>query len=556
MIAPDYLLFSNYDLTRRIFYHLSSKDLNNCALVNKTLHASVQDARENRNLRISADVVRQIYSNKGSNLDTYLGENYTFAPNVIVHGWAPKDRVTEKTYDSLFKARLKARNLTLKGRGSWLSCKCPRKGSFFGEQIDSIDEDDITKLESITVTPTFRISACALLDLVSRSPKLKILRFFGLLEKCDHTELFSLKRFLCDLERLDWPMVIKSHVPTVTTLVKRNENITFFYSCGELTCDLLATDCLSNLRYLSLILNEKWVDVPAEDGSIKKYTKRAQRYTTKIKYIGMGKKIEGLEVRTFDIPFDDEPDNPSDLRLKIEPLHEQYKLIFWEQVAKLPCLKYLSVNGAWELNEVCRELAKHDSKIEFLKIALLPASLQAAVSNQEDSPTLSMVDEARNLRKLPKLRSLWFSCYEKLGSIDEKTAHVLRDLMDLIWTMDIKVMFTEEVESLLNIIMRRGNQLGKTYKVVLHVQPREEKLTNILTEHNLKFQLGTELKQKLSQIAENELSERHGTVEGFQIWGLQQIDNSRDKLTFEQFKNIWSNYDSMFNLTSPWRKLT
>lgn len=556
MIAPDYSVITNLDITKRIFYHLSSYDLNNCALVNKAWHAAVRDAREHRTIHITTDVLKQINSSK-SNLENYLKENYTYAPDVIVRGWLPpKQFVTEKTYDGLLKASLKARNLILRGRGSWLSCKCPVEGSSCGEQIDSIDKEDITNLETITVKPTFKISACALLDLVSRSPKLKILRFFGNLEKCDHTELFNLKRFLSDLDCLMWPVLQKSHVPTVATLVKRNENITTFYSTGELTCDLLAADALNNLKYLSLILNERWIDDNATDSDIKRFNKRAQRFINKVKCLGLGKNIQGLEVRTFNIPFNDPDDEPSNLKLKLDPLHEQYKLMFWEQVAKLPKLKYLSVHGAWELNEVCRELAKHDCKVEFLKIGLLPSSIQAAVDCQEDSPTLSMVDEARNLKKLPKLRSLWFTCVEKLGSIDEKTSLVLKDLMDLIWTIDIKVMFTEEVESLLNVIMRRGNQLGKTYKLLLHIQCKELDKANLLTGHILKFQLGADLKQKLSQIAESELSERNCSLEGFQIWGLQQIDNNRDKTSFELIKNGWLHYDGKFNLTSPWQNST
>lgn len=533
-------LFLNQDLSRRILSDLCGSDLKNCALVNKIWYLAVRDSKSVRTLEITVERLKQLAS-KNQKLEDYLRQDRNFVHDIVVYGWSKGISIPNSVYDKLFSAELKAKRLVLRGRGRWDACHCPKKKSSCGEQFDTIEKQDLTNLEFIQINSTFHISACALLDLVSRSPKLKTLEFYGLISLPDHDTLFNFKRFYSDLVKIVWLWPLREHRPTLSTLVKRNENISTFMSNAATTCDLLASELLPNLKYLSLNLNEDW---RCEAGNLKK----AFRYLERIKYLSAAKNVEALEVRTFDIS---EKSEDSDTCIKVDRLYENYRLRFWQEVAKLAHLKYLAVYGAWEFEIVCREMAKHGLQVEYLKINLMPSSVIAAVEAQDDLPVLSMADGARSLRKLSQLRSLHFICYEKLGSIDTKTTAALKELMDLFWIIDIKTGFTEDVEELLNSMMRRGNQLGKTYKVHLHIQSKPDEYANLLVDQTLKFPTGVNLRAKLESLAEAEAAERYGkpAFENIQIWGLEQIGYSRDESMFERIRKFWQFYDEKFGTT-------
>lgn len=538
-ITLDYIV-SNHCLAERIFFHLGNKDLRQCSGLNRTWNAAVKQVQPYRTLFINRKLLSETCKGDVTKLLKHVERNYKFAVEINIHGWSKEEIIPNKVYDQLINSKLNAKNLVLKGRGAWDNCHCPNKESKFGEQVDSILTRDITNLESIYVTSTFRMSSCALLDLISRSPKLKLLKYNGYLVLCDHCEPFLSKRFLSNLESLHWPWASNNDKETISTIVKRNENITTVHSNSTTVCDLLATETLTNLRFLSLNLNDRWFSRPES-------LKRGYRALEAIKYLSSAKNVEALEIRSFSVA---EVSETSKKKLEIERLYDSYVITFWEQVSKLPKLNYLAVYGSWELERICREMAKHSLKVEFLKMNLMPISVIQAIDNQDDIPNFSMVDGIRNIRKLPRLKSLYLTCYEKLGTIDERTVKSMKEMVDLFWNIEIKVNFTEEVEDFMNHLMRRANQLGKNYMVNLHIQLKQTEYANILIEKPLRFPMGTDLREKLGSIAENETKNRFGkpVVENFQIWGLELTGNYRDNQKYEELAKYWRLYSKKFDL--------
>lgn len=534
---------SKRDIAKRKSSHLSSDDPNKASCVSKTWQKTIQESDACDKITLTLELMKDV---KTKRLKNYIEENHKNTSDVEVLGWSKGKLLPGDVYDNLFRSSLResAKRLSLKGRGIWDSCYCPEEGSKCGEQYDTIENVDITNLEYIYVGTTFTISSCALLDLISRSPKLKILRFYGIICNHNHYEIFKSKRFLSDLEQVYWPFPKKKkQVPTLSTIIKRNENVLTLYSNADATCDLLSADALRNLRYLSINLNENWMCKP-------KIPKRAREHLEKIKYLSLAKNVEALEVRTFqDHEYFSEC---SDTNLTVSHLYENYKLTFWTQVAKLQKLKYLGVYGAWELEETCREMVKHGLQVEYLKINLIPNAIIASIDKGDDNPILAMPDGARDLRKLPRLRSLHFICYEKLASIDARTTTALKELMDLFWIVDIKSGFTDEVEDLLCSIMKRGNQLGKMFKVQLLIQPKDEELASILVKTTLRFPTGTPLQTRLLAIADSELSKRQikGSCEKLFIWGIEQVDSCREKEKYRRLSESWQLYEDKFRLSS------
>lgn len=534
-------IISDTKVSRRIFYHLNFGELDQCATVCKLWYQAVQDARSHAVLNINVDLIKKLAA-ENKKLEQYIEEENKFATKVDITGWSRGIKLPPTLYDKLFTSNLNAKRLVLRGRGVWDTCRCPIEGSNCANvQIDTVKSQDLTKLESIHIATTFYISSCALLDLVSRSPNLKEIKLYGCILNPNHNEKFNRKRFYCDLERVYWPWSTRKNRPTLLTLVKRNENITTFFSTAESTCDLLSSDALNNLKYLSLNLNENWNCKPGNH-------KKVYKYQQKIKYLSQAKNLEALEIRTFDLNSDS---TCEETNRQVEMIYDTYKLAFWEEVAKLKNLKYLAIYGAWELENVCREISKHGLQVEYLKMNLLPRTVITALENEDDNPVLSMVDGIKYIRKLTKLRSLHYICCEKLGSIDHKTTNALKEVQDILWNFDIKTCFTEQIEDLLNNLMRRGNQLGKTYNFYLHIQSKATEYADILTKRNLKFPLNTDLKAKLGSISESETAKRYGKpiYDSFHIWGIQQTDNTRDRQMYERISSSWRFYNDKFHLS-------
>lgn len=454
-------LLKEPQIAARIFANLSQADLLNCLLVNKAWNALTRDAQSRRTLTVNMELLRNLNKSPPQHSLNFhqLVSNSPFkwAPIYEIYGWTKDEFLPNSIYDDLFTNANNARILYFKGRGRWDSCRCPKKASTKGEQFDTIRGEDITNLEYIHVSSkTFTISACALLDLVSRSPKLKNIFFMGTLTNTDHTDAFASKRFITDLTRLSWPWPTKRDAPTISILLKRNENLTTFYSTFQTTSQMLASELLPSLRFLSLNLSESWACKPGR-------TKKVFNHLTNIKYLALAKTVEALEVRTFDNSNDCEDEQTRD---QVERVYEDYQLTFWEYIGKLPNLRYLAIYGSWELERSCREMAKHGLQIEFLKMNLMPSSVIAAIEEQDDNPIFSMVNGAKDLRKLSKLRSIHYMCFEKLKSIDARSVPALKEIVNLFWKCEMKMNFTDEVEDLLQHLVKRGHQLGKAYSTL------------------------------------------------------------------------------------------
>lgn len=558
---------SDTDIAKCISTQLTSEDPKKTASGYKSWRKAINDVENDNRLALTIKYLTDILKDNATKykidkasvtadlsgqiqrkiLKNHIRQNHEQTTDVNINGWARDVSLPDEIYDLLFNTPLKksAKYLTLRGRGTWSTCYCPEEGSKFGEQVDTINEDDITNLEYIYVGPTFTISSCALLDLISKSPKLKILRFYGMICNHNHHEIFKSKRFLSDLDQVFWPFPKKKkQVPTLSIIVKRNENLTTLYTSSEVICDLLAAEALNNLRYLSMNLNENWT---CDAGNVKK----ARGHLERLQYLSLAKNIEALEIRTF---MDNEHFSEcSETNLKAEHLYENYKLSFWTQVARWQKLRYLGVYGAWQLEDTCREMVKHGLQVEYLKISLMPSTIMASVDAGDDNPILAMEAAARNLRKLSRLRSLYFVCFEKLASIDRETSGALKELIDLFWVVDIKTGLTDEVEDLLSSVAKRANQSGKMFKIKLYIQPQDEKSAGILATTTLRFPIGTiSIRDRLMSLAEDELTKRQikGSCKTPFVWGLEQIEGGRDKESYGYLSRHWQSYQDKFALSS------
>jgi len=462
--------------------------------------------------------------------------------NLEVYGFSRGKYIPSSFYDDLLASDLKLKQLTFRGRGLWNTCRCPSLEDTSGDElVDFLNPEQMTSIERLYIMRPFQIRACTFLDLIARSPNLKEVRFYGILIDDEHHKPFDSVRFTCSIERLYWPWCNrKRNLPTLKTLVRRMDSITTFYSNGDSTCDLLGADLLPNLKYLSLILNESWV---CKDEKMK----RPNRYLKKIAYLSLAKKLEALEIRTFRLDIE-EYEYDEELDSAVRRIYENYQLTFWENIAKLPNLRYLAIYGAWELDTVARELARHGLQIEYLRTNLVPSSMIPAIDAGEDLLVLSMCDSIKELRKLTKLRSLHFACHENLANIDSKTVSALKELADLIWVFDLRIAFSPEVEDLITNIMRRGNQQGKVYKIKLHIESTRDDHANTYIETIAKFSSVQAVKDHLLSIVGQEARSKFGRMsyKTFHLWGIEQIA-SRDRSSFDKLNETWGQYNQIFN---------
>lgn len=526
----------NEEIAERIFAHLSSSDLKECALVNKGWNYSVWKYRPKRNLRIRMDLLIRL-KNEGKSIQDYIKKNHYYAHQIIIHGWSRDlGYVPSDIYDTLFNSTLFARKLILKGRGCWDTCRCPNASG--SKLIDGVKDIDKTNFKQIVVGETFTISSCAILDLISRSPSLEKLRFHGLITKHDHNQVFNNKVFHCNLERVYWPFPTKNQQPSIVTLAKRNDEITTFHSSIETVCDLIAAEQLLKLRCLSMNLNYDW-------SNRKGNHKKLYKYLEKTKYIPLCKNLEALELRTFDIDEIIDED--------VARIYESYRVTLWEQISKLPQLKYLAVYGAWELEKVCSELAKYGLQIELFKTNLTPRSVIEGLERQDDELVLSISGAIKDIRRLASLRSISYSCADKLANISTKTMIVLKEqLLDVLWVLDIKVKFTNEVEEFIASVNRRGNQIGRQFELELLVSPNKPEYSDMIIRQNLRVPLNQDVKTFLSSAAERAVKDRHGQgkFNFFQLWGIKLIGSIRDKDSYEKLRSAWYRYEKCFDMSA------
>lgn len=546
---PLIQILSRPNLVGKIFSHLNTSDFQECYVVNKTWEAALKRFRETCYMRFKPEDYEE---NKTFHdlLDDLPYYKALGLHKLTIEGWSREDNsVPSVFYDTLFKKKITLRKLIFRGRGTWDTCRCPKTNGTKtnGTLIDDVSEDEKTNLEVLIISESFAISSCALLDLISRSPKLKVLGFFGRMRKHDHVRAFSCKLIHSNLEQIYWPFPDKKQSLALNFIVKRNDKLTTIHSSMETVCDLLSGDLLPRLKYLSLNLNESWKCSKGD-------TKKAHVHLERIKFLALAKSVEALEVRTFGL--DEVCDDPEDKETQsnVERIYENYKLSFWEQISKLTKLKYLAVYGAWELEGICCSLAKHCPGIEYFKTNCSPVAVIEALDNEDDCPILTMTDAIKNIRRLTSLRSIHFQCADKLANIENKTIAVLKELIDIIWIFDIKTRYSLEVEEFLNSLIKRGIQSGKQYNVDLHVQPKIENYAEILLDKPLKVIQNGSIKTYLISQAENAIKERFGPLKiglaSIDIWGLRLADMPRDRPTYEQNKKAWRFYEDLFHALS------
>lgn len=559
-----------------------SQETSNLVNTNANMYGSIDGETT---LRITIEKLAQL-KRDGVDPKLYIANNLDGPDGYLeLVGWSKGKHIPNTLYDSLVGTDLKIRRLALRGRGIWSTCYCPKERSKFGEQIDP-SKENTTHLENLYIFRTFSISPCSLLNLIARSPKLKELRFYGDLEKvdCDHLSVFEAVRFLSNLERLYWPLCNKRyHLPTLRLIVSRCDQIATFYCNAERTCDFIGAEKLPNLRYLSLNLNEDWNyrlpddatfnsishndTLSAEEKELKLTKKREKKCRKlmkslpnrieKLAYLTQLDKVEALELRTYEITFQDDEDDAAKNEQIID-YYETYQLKFWESVAKMRGLKYLAVYGAWELDKVARELAKHGLQIEYFRTSLMPQSLMQGIKDSSDeslpvdpdddrrSLKLNLIDVTRHLVKLAKLKSLNFSCFEFLADFHQETKVALKDVSDLIWRIDCRVPMTYIVEEVLNQILRRGNQSGRSYLIKLIIEPDDASKARFYMESIQKFSTMSSIKDRLHLLASNECKQRYGRAyKAMSLWGIEQAEG-RDKGPFEQLKAAWDCYEEQF----------
>lgn len=512
----------------------------------ESLHKKIQllDTIDHEDAAVLSKELYDTLTRDKSNIKDYLNESVEKQNSSLeIYGWSRGKYIPNSFFDDLFEPNLNAKQVSLRGRGMWSTCCCPSKTDIERGQIDVAIPERQTNIERLYIMRPFRLRPCTLLDLIARSPKLKILRFYGVLdygENEDHHSSFNTVRFLSSLERIYWPWCNrKKNLPVLKVIVKFNPTINALYSNGDTTCELLCSDLLPNLKHLSLILNEKW-------SCIDNNMRRQNRFLRKIPYLSAATNLESLEIRTFRLDLD-EYEEDEEIGDQIRRLHENYQLLFWENVAKLRNLVYLAIYGAWELDGVARELARHGLQIEYLKFNLVPSSMIPAIDAGEDLLYLSMCDSIKELRKLTKLRSISMACHENLANIDDRTVMAFKEISDLIWVFDLRIAFSNEVEELISNILRRGNQQGKLFNVKVHVEAPKADYANIYFETLLKFVSSQSVKQQVTSIIDQEARDKFGrsSYKTFHLWGIEQAGH-RDQDSYEKLKDRWSYYADIY----------
>lgn len=454
---------------------------------------------------------------------------------LVIDGWSRSSSLPSKFYDDFFSSDIPVKRLILRGRGVWTSCRCAKNGHKNGKT-----NTNLSKLTYIHVTNTFRISACILLDLIAHSPNLKTLSFHGVLETPEHSAEYVEKHFRSDLTTVIWPWPLKEHFATIKTIVKRNENITTMHSDMMTICKLLSFDILVKLRYMSVYMREDW--------GLEK-TDKLSKYAKYLKYLGIAENIVGLEIRALNFNEPDEEQRSKQNAPSPWEIYRSYRLKFWDEVAKWNKLKYLAIFGGWEFEEVCRDIANRGLPIQYLKINLMPKSL-VQQRGQDDAPILSCVEGFKNLRKLSTLKSLEYICPEMLGTIDGPTVASMKDLIDIIWALRVQTKLDGDVFNLVSSILKRANQQGKMFKLLLNITPREQ------PHHQFLFDTGairynSDFQSTINSKVERELVKRKhkkSSLDAIYVWSVLQIDNSRDKSAFRSVEGDWTFYGSHFEV--------
>lgn len=532
---------ANPTIALNIFTYLSSNDIKQCSLVCLSWYWAVRRNADRLCIKVTPDFQYVIKSVDKLSFVDYVRTDYKYANEIHV---IDRDFIRQELYGEIIAARLpRVRKLTLEGRGCWLSCRCQdnqRENSIVLYDPNKIG-NDLTQLTHLRIGEKFTISACALLDLISRSPKLRTVHFKGAITNSDHAQSFSTRMFYSNIEKLFWPIPKKKHIFAILMIARRNENITTVCLSLSVASQLLSADVLPRVKYLSLYLLEDW---KCKKGEHQKF----HRFIDNAKYISSARDVEALEIRTFDLPSREELDDPT----ASSRFFENFKIEVWKNVAQLQKLNYLAVYGGWEMEKVCQQLAKNTLQIQYFKANLTPISVIEALDAGDDQPVLAMHEGLKNLKSLTRLRAMDFDCSDKLGNIDIKTIQAIsQDLAEQTWAFNIKVNYTDEVEQFLTNILKRGSQSARSYVMDLHITPKDTTLCDLIVPLVLRNYANRGLKSIIQSTAEKAIAERGSKgYSHIALYGIRQVSNWKDEKSYQQIRDSWAFYNSELNPTN------
>lgn len=527
----------NDDLAARIFDNLSIQEVRQLAGVNKLWRLRTNDALANRQFDLNLNLIKKLRASNRSPLE-YIKKNHKYLTDLkLSTSDDSADKIPNDFYDNLIISDLRARRLIISGSGQWSTCKCPTGQSKCGELCDPVKPSEMTNLEYIHIKSPFKIGSCTLLDLVSRSPRLKTLIFCGLILISKHSDEFSYKFFHCDLEKVYWPNPTKKQRPALKMLVKRNENIETLHVPFHELRDLLSSESVPNLKYLSLVMREDWISWNA--------VPQVKSYSKVVPYLTLAKKLVGLEVIT-EAYLHELAELDPDLREKFDDNYLEYKVQFWKQVSELPDLKYLCIRGKWDTETICQELAKNSMQVEYLRLFICPRK----------GHLLTMSEGVKALAKLAKLKYVQLESDGRFDKVDKKTIQAFKDIVDKIWNINLNCVYADEIDQLYSYLLRRGRQLGNKYKLLMTLRHKNPKYSLFFHQSRLdKIKPGQSLGHCIIVPAELMIGNRV-KQNSCHYWGLEICSNIMDKQRFTQAQETFNLFNELFGPTQRISSIT
>lgn len=534
-VSPIDQCLQDPKLLLKIFIFLEQKKLSECALTCKIWLLAVREIRKRGHLVINPSLIKRLEeSNKDTktnptNIDEYIKKYFDQCSSILVRGYV---KISSRCFDNFFDVQDTLKKLVIRGPGAWTVCRCPSGLS---------SEDDYAQptsnLKELQIGTTFKISACALLSLISKCPKLKKLVIYGIIVNEEHLSNFDDVRFETNLANIHWPYFSKAPSKVLKCIIERSNKIDTLFAPETLTLTMLQDKKLQNLVSLALNLSDKWslIDIGSN------FNKKKQ-----IAYLVEAKRLEYLELRSH-IFYDNPEDN--DISDKVKNSVEQYQVAIWAFVSELESLKAMTIFGDWPLCSICRELAKRAFEIDYLRINLQPQNLRESLIEADEPIIYNAPDAIMALKKLPKLKYFMLSCSEKLENIDSTTASYLRDLINSLYILDMKVNVSAEVFTILTLLHRRSKQTGKLFRMrfSINFHPMSE-YSNLIMEVNLDFPTNGDVGEHIRQLARDEVLSRTSEKDyvSLSLWHLKLISIRDNKEEFENLEAEWNHFFGTF----------
>lgn len=563
--ATDKVPQLNDECLRAIFSYLDREDLLNCSLVSKSWLHLVREIVAFGHIQIDYKLTKRLingestkkkskqkevngdHSKSSSNpkdLLSLIRKYYHHASSVTVDYGV---KVPPKYFNATFFLRTTLKHLTICGSIKWIDCRC---GSVI-KNYPNINSDELhgslEKLETIIVSSTTHMSACCLLDIMCRAPKLKTIKFHGHLALPDHYSSFMDRSFPGNLKTFQWPWVKPEHCSTIELIIEKNLDLENVDSTSAIVCSMLSQRRLLGMKRLIIRLAEIW-----------RVSEMNNIHIRNIKYLDLAKKLISLEIRSYDFQEPDLVEATTQDRERVSLEKESYMSTFWETVEKIPTIKALTVYGCWDFDRSCREVSKHAKNVEYLKINLLPENFKEDNddkdnANNNNNRVLNIEDGLLSLNRLPNLKSLHVICAEKLGDINSMSCTALTKLADKLWILDVKVSLTDNVRELIFNIQRRGNPLNRTYNLVFNVLPKASNYCEIVVDtligtEGTRYKSIEDFDSNINRLAQIEAQERQAgsPVNAIGIWGLSLAPSLKCK-QYHKFKSDWDYYCEYFN---------